>query len=371
MSPLGAGGMGEVYLARDTRLDRPVAIKILLDSFASDSDRLARFEREAKLLASLNHPHIAQIYGVEEIGGTRALVMEFVDGGTLADRISWGPVPLDEALPIARQIADALEAAHAKGIVHRDLKPANVKLAPDGTVKVLDFGLAKALDAGNASGLGAAAVSASPTMASPAMTRAGVILGTAAYMSPEQAKARDVDERADIWAFGVVCWEMLNGRSLFGRPSLSETLAALLKEEPAWDRVPRSLRSLLEMCLAKDVRQRLRNAGDVRLLLDQQLDEDVTRPVLAPAARRTTQWPAWGVAIAACLIAIGAAGFAWSRRDAAATPGDVTRLELTLPAGVELFGSTSRTVACACFRPDASNTAVSSIPRPATARAAR
>ena len=306
-----------MYRARDTRLDRHVAIKVLLESFASDPDRLARFEREAKLLASLNHPHIAQLYGLEEGPSTgsgqpavQALVMEFVDGGTLADRISWGPVPLDEALPIARQIADALVAAHEKGIVHRDLKPANVKLGADGSVKVLDFGLAKALDAGNSVGHGAA-VSMSPTMTSPAMTRAGTILGTAAYMSPEQAKGRDVDERADIWAFGVVCWEMLNGRALFARESMSETLAAVLKEEPAWDRVPRSLRGLLGMCLAKDVKQRLRNAGDVRLLLDQQIDEDVTRPVEveAPPARRATRWLV--LAAAAALAATLAGAIAW------------------------------------------------------------
>jgi Tol biopolymer transport system component len=344
-SLLGAGGMGEVYRARDTRLDRQVAIKILLDSFASDADRLARFEREAKLLASLNHPHIAQIYGLEEGGSTRALVMEFVDGGTLADRISWGPVPLDEALPIARQIADALEAAHARGIVHRDLKPANVKLGADGTVKVLDFGLAKALDASAQSSRGAA-VSMSPTMTSPAMTQAGTILGTAAFMSPEQAKGRDVDERADIWAFGVVCWEMLNGRALFARESISETLAAVLKEEPAWDRVPRSLRGLLQMCLAKDAKERLRNAGDVRLLLDQQLDEDVTRPLEAPPARRPPRFAALVGAAALAAALAGVTVWMLSRPGSAAVAApEVTRLELTLPAGVELFGSTSRTVA--------------------------
>ena len=335
--------MGEVYRARDTRLDRAVAVKVLLESFANDPDRLARFEREAKLLASLNHPHIAQIYGLEESGTTRALVMELVDGPTLADRMTLGPMALDEVLPIARQIADALEAAHARGIVHRDLKPANVKLAADGAVKVLDFGLAKALDASAPAGRGVTAVSTSPTMTSPAMTQAGIILGTAAYMSPEQAKGSDVDERADIWAFGVVCWEMLNGRALYARGSLSETLAAVLKEEPAWNRVPRSLRGLLGMCLAKDVKQRLRNAGDVRLMLDQQLDEDATRPIEAPPARRTTRW---AVLAGAGAIAILAGGFAWSRPGTVAiAPPEVTRLELTLPAGVELFGSTSRTVA--------------------------
>jgi serine/threonine protein kinase len=213
-SAIGAGGMGEVYRARDTELGRDVAIKVLPELFAADSDRVARFQREAQLLASLNHPNIAQIYGLERAGDSRALVLELVEGPTLADRIAHGPIPVDEALPIARQVAHALEAAHEQGIIHRDLKPANIKVRPDGTVKVLDFGLAKALS----NDASAPDLSMSPTVTSPAqMTARGVILGTAAYMSPEQARGKAVDKRADIWAFGCVLYEMLTGHSAFGR----------------------------------------------------------------------------------------------------------------------------------------------------------
>src|SRR6476620_8188317 len=199
IASLGAGGMGEVYRARDTRLDRDVAIKILPEAFGADAERVARFQREAKVLASLNHPHIAVIYGLEDAEGVKALVMELVEGEDLALRLARGAIPLDEAVPIAKQIAEALEAAHEQGIIHRDLKPANIKVRPDGTVKVLDFGLAKAMEP---TGTMSASVSMSPTITTPAMTRAGMILGTAAYMSPEQAKGREVDKRADIWAFG-------------------------------------------------------------------------------------------------------------------------------------------------------------------------
>src|ERR1700704_2094971 len=212
LSAIGAGGMGEVYRARDTKLNRDVALKILPDAFASDPDRLARFTREAQTLAALNHPHIAHIHGLEEAGGVRALVMELVEGEDLAERIARGPMPLDEALPIARQIADALEAAHEQGIIHRDLKPANIKVRPDGTVKVLDFGLAKALEA---TGAMSSSASMSPTITTPAMTQAGMILGTAAYMAPEQAKGREADKRSDIWAFGCVLYEMLTGKRVF------------------------------------------------------------------------------------------------------------------------------------------------------------
>src|SRR5207342_1397187 len=208
LSALGAGGMGQVYRARDTKLNRDVALKILPDAFASDLDRLARFTREAQTLASLNHPNIAHIHGLEESGGVRALVMELVEGEDLSQRIARGPTQLDDALPIAKQIAEALEAAHEQGIVHRDLKPANIKVRTDGTVKVLDFGLAKAMEPAGASSPG---ISMSPTITTPAMTQAGMILGTAAYMSPEQARGGAVDRRADIWAFGVVLWEMLTG----------------------------------------------------------------------------------------------------------------------------------------------------------------
>src|SRR5215813_7862858 len=213
ISPLGAGVMGEVYRAHDTKLGRDVALKVLPDSLASDPERLARFEREAHLLATLNHPHIAHIYGVEDSTGVPALVMELVEGPTLADRIARGPIPIDEALPIAKQIAEALESAHEQGIIHRDLKPANIKVRADGTVKVLDFGLAKAFSGDDLSrASGTAALTNSPTLASPAMmTSVGLVLGTAAYMAPEQAKGRPVDKRADVWAFGCVLYEMLTG----------------------------------------------------------------------------------------------------------------------------------------------------------------
>jgi serine/threonine protein kinase len=229
---IGEGGMGEVYRATDTTLARSVAIKVLPEAVASDAERLARFEREAKTLASLNHPNIAQVYGFEKSDGVRAIVMELVEGPTLADRIAAGPIPIDEALQIASQIAEALEAAHDHGIIHRDLKPANVKVRSDGTVKVLDFGLAKGLDAVAA----VSGASLSPTITSPAMTHAGIILGTAAYMSPEQARGKPVDRRADIWAFGCVLFEMLAGRRPFPEEeTVSDTIAGVLRAEPAWN----------------------------------------------------------------------------------------------------------------------------------------
>ncbi|HEX4615450.1 MAG TPA: protein kinase [Stellaceae bacterium] len=274
VSKLGEGGMGEVWRATDTKLGREVAIKVLPDVFARDADRMARFQREAQVLASLNHPNIAAIYGVEE----RALVMELVEGVTLAERVAQGPIPLDEALDIARQIGEALEAAHDKGIVHRDLKPANIKLTPDGRVKVLDFGLAKAM-AGDAA---IADPVNSPTLTMQA-TVAGVILGTAGYMAPEQAKGRPVDRRADIWAFGVVLYEMLSGRTLFAGETLSETLAALLTREPDLGPIPPKVRNLLRSCLEKDPRKRLRDIGDAWRLVEQP-SAPATTPV--PAARR-------------------------------------------------------------------------------------
>jgi eukaryotic-like serine/threonine-protein kinase len=268
---LGEGGMGEVWRATDTKLGREVAIKVLPDVFAKDADRMARFQREAQVLASLNHPNIAAIYGVEE----RALVMELVEGVTLAERIAPGPIPLDEALDIARQIGEALEAAHDKGIVHRDLKPANIKLTPDGRVKVLDFGLAKAMG-GDAA---AADPVNSPTLTMQA-TVAGVIVGTARYMAPEQAKGKPVDCRADIWAFGVVLYEMLDGRTLFAGETISDTLAAVLTREPDLDSIPPKVRNLLRSCLEKDPRKRLRDIGDAWRLLEQ------------PSAFATTPGPA-------------------------------------------------------------------------------
>ena len=228
-APIGEGGMGQVYCARDTRLNRDVALKILSDSFANDPDRLARLTREAQTLASLNHPNIAHIYGLEESGGVRALVMELVEGDDLSQRIARGAIPLDDALPIANQIAQALEAAHEQGIIHRDLKPANIKVRSDGTVKVLDFGLAKAVEP--AAGTSASG-SNSPTITTPAMTQAGMILGTAAYMSPEQVRGKTVDKRADIWAFGCVLYEIVTGKRLFAGDSVPETLGLILSSEP-------------------------------------------------------------------------------------------------------------------------------------------
>src|SRR5262245_3217965 len=285
--------MGEVYRARDTKLDREVAIKILPEAVAVDAERVARFRREAKVLASLNHPNIAIIHGLEQAGDIHALVMELVSGEDLSQRIARGAIPIDEALPIARQIAEALEAAHEQGIIHRDLKPANIKQRPDGTVKVLDFGLAKALDseAGEAGRAGVAGrdVTDSPTMTSPAMTQAGVILGTAAYMSPEQARGKPVDKRADIWAFGVVVFEMLAGRRAFEGDDISITLAAVMMKEPEWRALPAStplgLRRLLTRCLKKDPKARIRDIGDARLQIEELLSgapEEPSGPAVLP-----------------------------------------------------------------------------------------
>ncbi len=244
LEPLGAGGMGEVYRARDTKLERDVAIKVLPEDIATDPDRLARFEREAKLLASLNHANIAAVYGLEDEGAQRFIAMELVEGETLAERIAdSGRTNADEALGIAAQIAEALEAAHESGIVHRDLKPANVKVTTDGNVKVLDFGLAKAYEADGSPAADSPDISHSPTMA--AATRAGVILGTAAYMSPEQARGKPLDKRTDIWAFGCVLYEMLSGRQPFGGETVTDILAAVVKEEPDWEALPASTPPLL------------------------------------------------------------------------------------------------------------------------------
>ena len=247
---LGEGGMGEVWRATDTQLNRDVALKILPEAFATDPDRLARFQREAQVLASLNHPNIAQIHGIEEQDGTRALVLELVEGPTLADRISKGPIPIDEALPIAKQIAEALEAAHEAGVIHRDLKPANIKVREDGTVKVLDFGLAKALDPSPAND-----PSQSPTLTA-AATQMGVIMGTAAYMSPEQARGKPVDKRADIWAFGVTLYEMLTGMKPFPGDDVSQTLARVIDRDPDWDKLPATtpaaLGTYLRRCLQRN-----------------------------------------------------------------------------------------------------------------------
>ena len=283
--------MGEVYRARDTKLNRDVALKILPDAFASDPDRLARFTREAQTLASLNHPNIAHIHGLEESGGVRALVMELVEGEDLSQRIARGPIPIDEALPIAKQIAEALEAAHEQGIIHRDLKPANIKVRADGTVKVLDFGLAKATEpVGRASD-----VSRSPTLTTPAMTQGGIILGTAAYMSPEQAAGKPVDKRADIWAFGVVLFEMLTGQRLFGGETISHTLADVLRAPIEFDQLlsttPRVIRDVAKRCLDRDVKTRLRDIGEARIAIQKYLSNPAEEAAVAvpgaPPPRRS------------------------------------------------------------------------------------
>jgi hypothetical protein len=298
---IGTGGMGEVYRATDVNLGRPVAIKVLPPSWEQDPDRLARFTREAKALASLNHPNIAIVHGFERAGDGRALVMELVEGPTLADLLTKGAMPLDEALAIARQIANALEAAHDQGIVHRDLKPANVKVRTDGTVKVLDFGLAKTIDGISAES--ASALRHLPTITTPAMTELGVILGTAAYMSPEQARGRPVDTRADIWAFGCVLYEMVTGARPFGGDDVGDTLAAVIKDTPAWDRVPLRVRRLIVSCLEKDPRQRLRDVGDAwRLLAD-----DAPMPSGAvTVARDGSRLLTWAAVVGAAAIAAAA-----------------------------------------------------------------
>ena len=291
LEPIGAGGMGEVYRARDRNLNRDVALKALPAALANDDDYLARFQREAQVLASLNHTNIAAIYGLE----SQAIVMELVEGQTLAERIARGPIPLDEALPIARQIADALEAAHEKGVVHRDLKPANVKVTPEGVVKVLDFGLAKTNSV----------AAASDPQNSPTLTirgsDAGLIMGTAAYMSPEQVRGKPVDKRADIWAFGLVLAEMFTGKPLFKGETVSDILAAVIREQPSLEAVPPHLEPVLEKCLRKDVRQRWRDIGDVRIALEEAQPADLPRRV--PARHAAVPW-----AIAALLaVALGLA----------------------------------------------------------------
>ena len=270
---IGAGGMGEVYRATDTNLKRSVAIKVLPDAFASDAERLARFQREAEVLASLNHPNIAAIHGLERGSTTTGLVMELVDGPTLADRIAQGPIPLEEALPIAKQLAEALEAAHERGVVHRDLKPANVKVRSDATVKVLDFGLAKALVGDPLTS--PASLTNSPTLTSPVgVTGVGVLLGTAAYMSPEQAKGKAVDRRSDVWAFGCVLFEMLTGKRAFAGEDVGDTLAAVLRAEPDWNLLPNEtdfpVRTLLRGCPEKDARARIGSLSAVLFVLRHQ-----------------------------------------------------------------------------------------------------
>ena len=333
MSPLGAGGMGEVYRARDTRLKRDVALKVLPPSFAQDQERLARFAREAEMLAALNHPNVAAIYGIEDFENTRALVMELVEGETLAERIARGPLAAADALHLGRQIIDALEAAHGQGIVHRDLKPANIKVRPDGTVKVLDFGLAKAFEP-----LVSASPSASlsPTLTSPAQTLHGAILGTAAYMSPEQARGRPTDQRADSWAFGCVLYEMVTGRRPFEAEDVSLTLARVLERDVELQAIPADvsprIRNVIAVCLQKDPRRRAQAIGDVRLALEGAFDTVAASPLAVPAARR----PLWRraaplAAMMAVLVAV--IGLGAFRRDPLPA---VARFQITAPPGSTL-----------------------------------
>jgi len=325
---VGAGGMGEVYRARDTRLGRDVAIKILPDLWLGDSDRRARFDREARLLASLNHPHIGAIYGFEDAGDIPALVLELVEGSTLAERIASGPLPIHEALRIAGQIAEALEAAHERGIVHRDLKPANIKVTRDEVVKVLDFGLAKA-----ATGDGPGPDLSIVTMD---QTEAGLILGTAAYMSPEQARGHPVDKRTDVWAFGCVLFEMLSGRKTFAGDTVSDTIATILTRDPAWDQLPDATppeaRRLLRRCLQKDPKQRLRDIGDARIELDDALTGTTRDDHASQQTSGVTRRTAIGALAGAAAGAAATGVFAISRYRGA-VPRNLTRFSIAMPEG--------------------------------------
>ena len=314
--------------AHHTALKRDDALKVLPEAFAADSERLARFQREAQILASLNHPHIAHVYGLEHADNVTALVMELVEGPTLAERIAQGPIPVNEALHIARQIADAIDTAHEKAIIHRDLKPANVKVRPDGTVKVLDFGLAKAMEPISTL---SPRVSQSPTM-TPAMTQTGIILGTAAYMSPEQAKGIPADKRSDIWSFGCVLYEMLSGRCLFARETVAETLAALLTVEPDFSPVPASVRPLLQRCLERDPRRRLRDIGDVQILLDT-FDHLEQRTSTSQMRRNARFW--WATLVVGVGIVALSAWFGLGDRQPIGVDGPMRQLALSAP-GLQL-----------------------------------
>ena len=331
---IGEGGMGKVWRAHHTALKRDDALKVLPDAFASDPDRLARFRREAQVLASLNHPNIAHVHGLEQSDGVQALVMELVEGPTLADRITQNPIPVDEALPIARQIAEALEAADERGIIHRDLKPANIKVRPDGTVKVLDFGLAKALEPAPGTHVDA---TASPTITSPAMmTGVGMLLGTAAYMSPEQARGKTVDKRSDIWAFGCVLYEMLTGRRAFDGEDVTDTLAAVVKSEPAWDALPDglspSVRTFLCRCLQKNPKQRLHDIADMRLALEGAFETATPQVAMSVAVAKPTWRRALPVAVASLVTAVVLAVVVWSM-GSVTEPPPVSRFDVALPEG--------------------------------------
>jgi serine/threonine-protein kinase len=351
---IGAGGMGEVYRATDTKLGRDVAIKVLPAEVAKDPERLARFRREAQVLASVNHPNIGAIYGLEEAGDTPVLVLELVEGEDLKQRLERGAIPVDEALEIAEQIAEALEEAHEKGIIHRDLKPANVKLAPDGKVKVLDFGLAKAFAVEAASG-SAPDLSQSPTLANTG-TAAGLILGTAAYMSPEQARGKPVDKRADIWAFGVLLWEMLTGRPLFGGETVSDVLAGVLTREPDWTRLPdraRHLSAVLARCLERDPRRRFRDIGDVRLEIER---VQASGPP-APAEAAGPQSRAHRAGLLLAVVAAAAVGALLMRLLVPAAPEATTSLRLSMPLAPSQKLATSNN-SLLVFSPDGSTIVV-------------
>src|SRR5688500_2412049 len=338
LDKLGEGGMGAVYRANDTRLNRVVAIKALHDLFAQHPERVSRFEREAQLLASLNHPNIAAIHGLEEVQGSKYLVLEFVDGRTLADVLKEGALSLTEAMAIARQIADALSAAHERGIIHRDLKPGNVMVTSEGVAKVLDFGLGKAVESEPQS-----QTSNSPTMTM-AATQAGIILGTAGYMSPEQAKGRAADKRSDVWAFGCVLFEMLTGRRAFEGEDITEILAAIVRGEPDWklfpSNAPAAVRELVERCLIKNKAERLSDMSVVRYLLSDRTHAGSTMSgttsVVMPVARgRTVGWPVVAALIAVAML-LTAGAMQWAAGSSTESAGAVTRLSITLPEGDEL-----------------------------------
>jgi eukaryotic-like serine/threonine-protein kinase len=359
LAPLGAGGMGEVYRARDSKLHRSVAIKVLPEIFAADPERLLRFEREAMALAALSHPNIAGIFGAEESGGIHALVLELVEGQTLADRITHGPLPLSEASAIAVQIADALETAHDQGIVHRDLKPSNVKIREDGTVKVLDFGLAKILERSDATA--GQDLTASPTVISPAnMTGVGVILGTAAYMSPEQAKGRLTDKRCDVWAFGCVLYEMLSGRRAFEGDDLTETIAAVLRGEPDWKALPPDLpmavRRLLERCLEKDRAARVHDISTAKFVLTNQAGRsDPAAPLTAPVVPSGRPWlRRWTLPAAMALTAAGVALGFLAHRPATSDSGLYRVARFQLPTASESPFTTSPSGSNVAISPDGS-----------------
>src|SRR5215813_12513077 len=344
---LGKGGMGEVYQARDTRLDRDVAIKTLPEQLAADPDRLARLEREAKLLASLNHPNIGAIYGLEKFDSRHFLILELVEGEMLADHLGRGSIPVDESLRLAVQISEALQAAHEKGIIHRDLKPANIKITPDGTVKVLDFGLAKPTGAESSDVEG---LSNSPTLRTLASSP-GMILGTAAYMSPEQAKGRPVDRRTDIFAFGCVLYEMLTGKRAFEGEDVSDTLAAVLRAEPVWDALPQDLpsavRTLIQQCLVKDRAKRVPDMSVPKFLLTTPAFIDISGEPPAtsePSSARSKTRAAVLITATLLFVAAAAGALVWMLRPSSRPPS-VVRFSIALPAGQRLSSSTHTNIA--------------------------